>query len=329
MHIDHDPEGKVLPEFRKFASSFTLSFEAERNRMRDLIGAEYRHPSGVFREEILRKFLAGMLPSSLSVDTGYVHGFKEGRTSKQIDILIWDSNRFPAIFRAGQFVVVSPEAVVAAIEVKSNMQPRDIRDGVQNLRSLVELDFAFRGRKINDGTAVAPPILKSIVCFTGPNKNSSVLDTLGKECRNSKYLLGAAADSVTGALKEVDPINPGQAHSWIMERAYVDFVASIDTEKGVSFHRGWGPPEDITGKQRFGPGFRRLPFYYQQAAEITKPLEKLAYRVLASANRYLKVPVSSMLSAWGDFDPELAMRFGDASETIEENHSAMIAPEIF
>lgn len=329
MPLDHDPEGKVLPEFRKFAESFTLSFEAERNRVRDLLGSKYRHPSGVFREEILRKFLVSLLPESLSVDTGYVHGFNEGRTSKQIDILVWDSSRFPAIFRAGQFVVVSPEAVVAAIEVKSNMGLQDIRDGISNLRSLVELDFVFRGRLLKGGEAVAPPILKSIVCFASPTKNSSVLKTLGEECRAKDYLEGSASAPVINALKEVNPIDPSRQHSWAMERAYVDFVASVDQEQGVSFHRGWGPPEDLTGTNKYGPGFQRLPYYYEQKSEITTPLEKLAYRMLAGANRFLNVPVSSMLSAWGDFDPESAMRLGDASETIEELNSAMIAPDDF
>jgi hypothetical protein len=55
----------------------------------DLLGRQQNAESGRFREELLRSFLSKLLSTSVSVDTGFIYGFEQVETSKQLDIIIW------------------------------------------------------------------------------------------------------------------------------------------------------------------------------------------------------------------------------------------------
>jgi hypothetical protein len=87
------------------------------------------HPTslGSFRERRLRQFLKEFTPKQLSVESGFVSTWapETGRISdsqsKQIDCLIFDSNRRQALLQTDDFVIVEPEAIYAAVEVKSSL----------------------------------------------------------------------------------------------------------------------------------------------------------------------------------------------------------------
>jgi len=78
---------------------------------------------GILTEEILRKFLATYLPKGISVEQGFVIN-EEGVLSKQIDILIYDSNLYAPFYRINDIVVVPNKSVIAIVEVKTTVNSK-------------------------------------------------------------------------------------------------------------------------------------------------------------------------------------------------------------
>jgi hypothetical protein len=81
---------------------------------------------GNYREHILRGMLKKYIPSKFDVATGFIEGL-----SRQIDILIYDSQNHSPTFIEGDLVVVRREAVRAIIEVKSVLTTVKLQEALQ------------------------------------------------------------------------------------------------------------------------------------------------------------------------------------------------------
>ena len=92
MNLGQD-ESQILKNFRHFTKSHIDQFLAERDRIFDLLGPSQRYPSGVFREGLMREFLEKILPSSVSVNSGFIYGFEVESNSKQLDIVFGRSGQ--------------------------------------------------------------------------------------------------------------------------------------------------------------------------------------------------------------------------------------------
>lgn len=124
----------------EYFASYAREIKSKFQRIRELTP----HPdaSGDYHEEILRQLLRNFLTDRFSVKTGFVYKDKE-HVSKQVDILVIDESA-PAtyLFKGEQFVVVTPESVVAAIEVKTHLGEQEFSDSINNLCSIKKLpDF--------------------------------------------------------------------------------------------------------------------------------------------------------------------------------------------
>jgi len=87
-----------------------------------------RHPTslGTFRESRLRQYLREFTPKQLSMGTGFVAVCKSvgvicDSQSRQIDCLVFDETKRHPELRTDDYVIVRPEAMYAAIEVKSEL----------------------------------------------------------------------------------------------------------------------------------------------------------------------------------------------------------------
>lgn len=88
-----------------------------------------KHPTslGTFRERRLRQYLREFTPMQLSLSTGFVVDANPAidaiaeRVSRQIDCLVYDETRRHPELRTEDYVVIRPEAMFAAIEVKSTL----------------------------------------------------------------------------------------------------------------------------------------------------------------------------------------------------------------
>jgi hypothetical protein len=104
--------------YLSYHKSVTAEFKAIQDRIRYFIGSAHWGEDGRFKEILLINHLKKVLPSNVSVGTGFVRN-RENIT-KQIDIIVYD-NKFPTLFSEGDFVVVLPESVYGIIEIKSKI----------------------------------------------------------------------------------------------------------------------------------------------------------------------------------------------------------------
>ena len=173
--------GQILPRFRTVAKSYTTLFQAQRDHIHQLLGSSQNYSSGIFRESLLRSFLTTVLPRSISVDSGFVYGFEQIENSRQIDILVWDSGRHAAVYQSQEFVIVPPEAVIAAISVKTTLNKADLVESLENLLSLTPLELEYRVRlDPNSKMPMFRPITKIVVSYKEPPNLATALNTVGE-----------------------------------------------------------------------------------------------------------------------------------------------------
>jgi hypothetical protein len=90
---------------------------------------------GSYHEEALRSMLRSMLSDRFTLRHGFAYDAKCG-ASQQGDILIVDENHPGAyFFREGDFAIVSPEALVSVIEVKTRLNKTTFLEAMQALYS--------------------------------------------------------------------------------------------------------------------------------------------------------------------------------------------------
>ena len=318
--------GQILPNFRTVVKSYVDQFRFQRDHVHHLLGGKHNYASGAFREGLLRGFLASVLPKSVSVESGFIYGFDQVANSKQIDILIWDSAKYSAVFRTGEFVIVSPESVIAAISVKTTLDRRDLVDSLENLMSVVSLDRYFRrGVFLETNEAIHRSILKLVVSYEGPSNHESALTTISEFFEERIANDSELAKDLQGVLQVFDPVHPVSDHVVAVDRVFPSLVAAIES-KEISFYRGWGPPDDRTGSKTYGEGLRRLPYMYSQKSELTTALEKVVYHILRATYAALGTHGWSLVSAWGDINPALGFRMGDVDEIQEEGAVRLLDP---
>lgn len=115
-----------------FFESIAKEIQGKFYRVNQLL-SKANQKSGEYHEEILRNSLRNFLPNRFSVKTGYIY-LDDQKHSKQIDILVIDENcPFTYLLQDRDFVIVRPEAVVAAIEVKTQLKEREFQDSFENI----------------------------------------------------------------------------------------------------------------------------------------------------------------------------------------------------
>lgn len=101
----------------KYQQSIAAEFLAIKDRVRVFIDNHHWGEDGRYKEVIIMNYLRKILPSSVSVGTGFVKNNSNELTS-QIDIIVYKESS-PKLFSEGDFVILMPESVVCIIEVKS------------------------------------------------------------------------------------------------------------------------------------------------------------------------------------------------------------------
>jgi hypothetical protein len=108
--------------------------------------------SGEAREEALKGFLGSNLPQRAGVSSGFVID-RNGKESKQIDIIIYDRN-YGSYFQIGGANFFPCEIVMAVGEVKSDVSSTDrLIDALEKIKSVKELD---RGHSENTEMITGP-----------------------------------------------------------------------------------------------------------------------------------------------------------------------------
>lgn len=106
-------------DYMEYHRSIAAELKASQDRVRYFIGNRHWGEDGRFKELLLMNYLKKVLPSNVSIGTGFVRN--GDRITSQIDLIIYD-NSIPSLFSEGDFVVVLPESVLGIVEVKSNIR---------------------------------------------------------------------------------------------------------------------------------------------------------------------------------------------------------------
>ena len=124
-------------DVESYFRSLTTELESLKDRVRNFIDSAHWLTDGEWKESVLRSILARRLPDTVKIGRGFVLT-KQGPTS-QYDILLYKASS-PILFREGELVFLTPDAVLGIIEVKS-------RTNKSILESVLD-KFSAIGRKM-------------------------------------------------------------------------------------------------------------------------------------------------------------------------------------
>ncbi|WP_201210366.1 DUF6602 domain-containing protein [Rhodocyclus purpureus] len=123
------------PDFGSFHRSVTEELYSLKDRIRNLVS--HWLTDGESKEVALRSVLRRHLPTSVTIGRGFIVTPTESST--QVDILIVDSNK-PTLFREGDLLIVTPDAVIGVIEVKTKLiGKRPMTDTLEKLSKIEDL----------------------------------------------------------------------------------------------------------------------------------------------------------------------------------------------
>ena len=108
----------IMNDYLEYQRSVALEFQAYKNRVRNMIGNHHWGEDGRYKEILLMNYLRRILPNTVSVGTGFVR--IDDTLTSQIDIIVY-TNDIPLLFHEGDFIISTPQNVVAIIEVKSKL----------------------------------------------------------------------------------------------------------------------------------------------------------------------------------------------------------------
>jgi hypothetical protein len=155
-----------------YYASLTRELEAVKDRVRNFsVGTPHWQTDGEWKESVLRTLLKGNLPAHIEPVRGFV--ITPSRGSGQIDVILYD-NRKPVLFRSGDLVFVSPDAVAGIIEVKSRIE------GAAQLRNALS-SLADDAEVINQGRDQGLSLFVGLFVYEtsfDPDRSQLVLDEL-------------------------------------------------------------------------------------------------------------------------------------------------------
>ena len=132
-------------DYNNYQISISNELISIKNRIRNFIGNNHWGEDGRYKEVILRDIISEKLPGSVSCGTGFAVG-SDNRISTQIDIIVY-RNDIPLLFKKSDFVIVSQEAVLGMIEVKTSLTSGNIEKTIEKAHE----NGALIDRKIFNG----------------------------------------------------------------------------------------------------------------------------------------------------------------------------------
>jgi hypothetical protein len=103
--------------------SLTAEITALKDRIRNFIGDAHWLSDGLWKESVVKAILRRYLRGAAGIGSGFVVTDKGPTT--QIDILVYDLTK-PVLFCDGDFVIITADAALGLIEVKTRIQKNEI-----------------------------------------------------------------------------------------------------------------------------------------------------------------------------------------------------------
>jgi hypothetical protein len=116
-------------DWLQYLAGVAAEVEARVDRVRHLIGSSNWLASGTYHESLVRELLRAHIPRRFSVSTGFVR-WNDDHCSRQLDVVVWDTQRTAPLLEDGEFVVLPSDGVVAVFEVKTTLTRGEFRDAL-------------------------------------------------------------------------------------------------------------------------------------------------------------------------------------------------------
>lgn len=135
-------ETEEEPDYASFHKSLTEELYSVKDRIRNLVS--HWPTDGEHKEVALRSVLCRHLPTSVIVGRGFI--VTKNKSSTQIDILVVDAAK-PTLFREGDLLIVTPDAVRAVIEVKTELNNVTVvTEAIEKLTKIESMCHEFTNR---------------------------------------------------------------------------------------------------------------------------------------------------------------------------------------
>ncbi|WP_408006430.1 DUF6602 domain-containing protein [Pseudalkalibacillus sp. A8] len=114
----------------KFFESINIELISLKDKVRNLLNNVHWLTDGELKESILRNIIRRHMPKNIEVGRGFI--MNDNNCSNQIDILLFDKS-YPILFRDGDLVFVTPDAVKGIVEVKTTASSGNVLKAFRNL----------------------------------------------------------------------------------------------------------------------------------------------------------------------------------------------------
>lgn len=149
-----------LNELQELLSYPTREIQSRIKQFDFLLKNAHAPSEGEYFEYLLRDYLKRRLPKRFEVSTGFISTLESSldlsnsqkeivrtrRTSRQFDILIWDSQDYSPLIQADNFVILMPESVRAIIEVTKTLDSIKLEKDLNKLDSIYDF-YSFKRPK--------------------------------------------------------------------------------------------------------------------------------------------------------------------------------------
>lgn len=270
---------------RDYLSTFSDELLAKSRRIDHLI--QHTGTVGTYREELFRSTLRQLLPTRYQASTGFIEN-----SPRQLDIIVWDSARYAALFREQEVVVVPREAVRAIIEVKTTLDTSTLDDALEILYDVLRVEQPV------------VPIFKGIFAFhQGYKSDRSIAD------RIQEFHRGKQADGIIG--REHRYLFQGVTAVCVPVFNFVFQAYWVESDKPQRFPRPW-----LVGLQSAWPGDLKTAAFLSQLLDHldidadAKRIQRRMFQPIVS-----ELTAEPLVDLFGA-DWRLAMAFSQLGQTL-------------
>jgi hypothetical protein len=154
----------TLKEIQEAASQQTRELREMARTLSFWLDGVHYPSEGQYLEYAVRSYLRRRIPRRFEISTGFISALEANtqtvgepqatrKVSRQFDILIWDADTYPPLFRADDFVIVMPESVRAVIEITKCLDAAKMREDLEKFDDLYEL-YSWERRRFRPYTAM-------------------------------------------------------------------------------------------------------------------------------------------------------------------------------
>lgn len=146
---------------------------------------EHMGVRGTSREDVLRQRIKELLPQKFTVGNGIITDC-QGKQSRQQDFFVYDAFNSPTFLQTESSCIIPVESVYATIEVKSTLNKDTLRQSVENIKSVKELELSvlhnspFIPQKYNY-------IFGAIFAYSSETTIETIAKNLGEFCKEIPY----------------------------------------------------------------------------------------------------------------------------------------------